>query len=318
MKQKENDSIKFRQALDTFPLILTECAISEQLRRRTDIQLHPTLFNTPLLYKEKGRICLRDIYYGYRKIALDAELPILLCAPTWRIDRERVQQSDFSATIIADAIHFISELGREVIDQKSPFFTGALLGPRNDCYRPEEALPRQEAAAYHSWQLEKMADTGKVDVIIAQTMSSVDEAMGICDAMAAFDIDYVISFVINRHAQVLDGTPLKTAIQHIDDRVTKPPTGYMVNCVYPTFLRAADQEPGFFSRLIGIQANSSSKDHDQLDGSAVLQQDSMTDWGAQMLELHTGYGVKILGGCCGTDKNYLNYIANNANNARTA
>ena len=62
-------------------------------------------------------------------------------------------------------------------------------------------------------------------------------------------------------------------------------------------------------RLIGIQANSSSKDHAQLDGAEELQQDPLSDWGREMLQLNKEYGVKILGGCCGTDHTYLRYLA---------
>ena len=83
----------------------------------------------------------------------------------------------------------------------------------------------------------------------------------------------------------------------------------MINCVYPTFLDAENQSPDFFKRLIGIQANASSKDHDQLDGSKQLQRDQLTDWGKNMLHLHKDHGVKILGGCCGTDHTYLRYLA---------
>ncbi len=301
----------FTQALNTYPLILTECAISEQLRRREDVQLHPTLFNTPLIYDESGRQHLYDIYFEYRKIAIEAGLPVLLCAPTWRIDQERISGSAYKPSIIHDAIDFINILGREHQDDRSPFFTGGLLGPKNDCYSPNEALSRSEAADYHNWQISKMIEGGNVDVIIAQTIPSVQEALGIADALSATNVDYIISFVINRHSLVLDSTPLEEAICIIDEKVKRPPAGYMVNCVYPTFLQAEQQSPDFFSRLIGIQANSSSKDHDQLDGSDILLQDSITDWGTRMLELNRKYGVKILGGCCGTDGSYLTYLTKN-------
>jgi methionine synthase I (cobalamin-dependent) len=82
----------------------------------------------------------------------------------------------------------------------------------------------------------------------------------------------------------------------------------MVNCVYPTFLHAENQSTEFFKRLVGIQANASSKDPDQLEGSEHLQQDPLTDWGENMLQLNKRYGVKILGGCCGTDHSYLQYL----------
>jgi homocysteine S-methyltransferase len=32
------------------PRILAECAVAERLRRLPGVELHPTLFNTPLIY----------------------------------------------------------------------------------------------------------------------------------------------------------------------------------------------------------------------------------------------------------------------------
>lgn len=307
----KDNTMNFSQALDAYPLMLTECAISERLRRRNDIQLHPTLFNTPLIYNGSGRKHLRDIYLGYRKIALKAGLPILLCAPTWRIDKQRVSESDFQPSILDDAINFMHSVGQEQRDEKSPVFIGGLIGPKNDCYTPEEALGRAEAKDYHAWQIDKMVSNENIDVIVCQTLPSVTEALGMADALAATSVDYIISFVIDRFSHVLDSTPINEAINTIDEKVKRPPVGYMVNCVYPTFLHAEERSAEFFSRMIGIQANSSSKDHHQLDGSDTLLQDSLTDWGAHMIELNSRYGVKILGGCCGTDDTYLSYLTEN-------
>jgi len=296
------------QTIENSPLILTECAISERLRRKSDVQLHPLLFNTPLIYDQTGRKRLREIYGEYRETALQAKLPILLCAPTWRVDQARIQTAGFALTLNQDALQFMKGLQNEWQDAHSPFFAGALIGPKNDCYTPAEALTRSEAKAYHSWQIEELS-AGRADIIIAQTMPSISEAAGMADALSQTSTPYIISFVINRFGRVLDNTPLSEAIKKLDDSVARPPAGYMVNCVYPTFLQATEQSPKLFERLIGIQANSSSKDHDQLDGSENLLQDPLSDWGDRMLELNRKFGVKILGGCCGTDNSYLHYLA---------
>ena len=62
----------------------------------------------------------------------------------------------------------------------------------------------------------------------------------------------------------------------------------------------AEQPPNLFKRLIGYQANASSLDHCDLDGADELKSDHISDWGNEMLNLNKSYGVKILGGCCGT------------------
>ncbi|MCU7938628.1 MAG: homocysteine S-methyltransferase family protein [gamma proteobacterium symbiont of Bathyaustriella thionipta] len=66
-----------------------------------------------------------------------------------------------------------------------------------------------------------------------------------------------------------------------------------------------------FERLIGYQANASSLDHCELDGAKALKTDEMTEWGRLMIELNNQYGVKILGGCCGTNGDHLRYLVEN-------
>ncbi len=297
----------FRKILKECPLILTECAISERLRRRSDIVLHPILFNTPLIYETNGRKRLEEIYYSYIKVANEARLPILLCAPTWRIDKERIEEAGAPASINRDAVTFMNGFKVRHTSDDSEIITGALLAPKNDCYSPGAALGRRQAAEFHSWQIDELVEAD-TEVIIAQTMPAMSESLGMADRLAFSGKPYIISFVINRFGRVLDGTSLAEAIDRIDQTVVSPPVGYMVNCVYPTFLDAENQPPDFFKRLIGIQANASSKDHDQLDGSEQIQQDPLPDWGKNMLQLHQKYGVKILGGCCGTDHTYLRYL----------
>jgi S-methylmethionine-dependent homocysteine/selenocysteine methylase len=288
-------------------LVLTECAISERLRRAGEVELHPTLFNTPLIYHAHGREKLAAIYQQYRQIAARARLPILLCAPTWRVDRERLAEAGFDESLLYAAVNFMHDLQQKWQAPDSEIFIGGLLGPKNDCYRPEQALSANGASDYHQWQIARLAEAG-VDCVVAQTIPAVSEGLGIARALSHTAIPAIISFVIDRQARVLDGTPLCEAIAAIDNDLTNPPLGYMVNCVYPTFICAEKQPPELFDRLIGIQANSSSLDHSQLDGAEVLHQDDLRHWGESMLRLNSEFGIKILGGCCGTDDSYLQYL----------
>ncbi|RZW15117.1 MAG: hypothetical protein EX260_10395 [Desulfobulbaceae bacterium] len=297
-------SINFTHALQENSIILSECAVSERLRRLPDIELHPTLFNTPLIYQEIGRQRLEEIYLSYIEVARSAQLPLLLCAPTWRVDKARIEEAGMVSTINEDAVQFMTGLRERYTGADSPIIAGALLAPRNDCYSAEAALGRHKSAEAHGWQIDRLAAT-EAEVIIAQTMPAVGEALGMADRLGCTDKPYVISFVIDKSAKVLDGTPLAEAVDTIDQEAAQPPSGYMVNCVYPTYIRAKHQPPALFKRLVGIQANASSKDHAELDGAAELQQDPLSDWTTEMVRLNREFGMKILGGCCGTDHNYL-------------
>ena len=48
--------------LENYPLILAECAISERIRRGTNMALHPSLFLTPLIYDTQGARVIAEIY----------------------------------------------------------------------------------------------------------------------------------------------------------------------------------------------------------------------------------------------------------------
>jgi S-methylmethionine-dependent homocysteine/selenocysteine methylase len=298
-----------RAFLDRHERVLMEAAIVERLRREFDVELHPVLVNAALPRDEAGRGALRRIYCEYVDVARQAGLPLLLCTPTWRANRERLEQAGVSADLNGDAVRFLKQIvAAEGGVETPPIFVGGLIGCRNDCYRPQEGLATDEAERFHAWQLGALARAG-ADFLIAETLPHIGEAVGIGRAMAATGVPFVISFVIDREGRLLDGTALIDAVRMVDAAVASPPLGFMINCTYPTFLRAADQPPELFERLIGFQANASSLDHAELDGSTELQAEDIPTWGDEMLTLHRRYGVKILGGCCGTGVEHLRYLA---------
>lgn len=285
-----------------------EASIVESLRRSEDIDLHPILVNAPLIYEETGRRALKKLYQGYIDIAVEANTPFLMCTPTWRTNQDRVIETGINPAINIDAVKFLRELRESQAEGKDSIRIGGMIGCKNDCYKPEEALSAQEAEKFHTWQLDQLKQGG-VDFLIAETLPGVEEAVGIARAMESTGLPYFISFVISRDGLVLDGTDLDTAIRIIDTETNRQPLGFMVNCAYPSFLCAATQPPGIFKRLMGYMANASSLDQCDLDGAEELHQESTSEWGELMLDLNRTHGVKILGGCCGTGKDHLRYIS---------
>ncbi len=289
-------------------LVLMEGAIVELLRRSGEVKLHPTLINAPLIYDEAGRAALKNTYQAYIDIALTSGVPFLMCTPTWRANHARVIEAQANPAINADAVRFMQELRNSQQPGRTNIKVGGLIGCKNDCYRPEEGLSEIEAELFHGWQINQLAGAG-VDFLIAQTLPAIEEAKGIAKAMASTGLPYFISFVISRDGHLLDGTALPAAVEQIDSITERKPLGYMVNCAYPTFLNAETQSAHLFSRLIGYLANASSLDHCDLDGAEQLQGEDVAEWGQAMLKLNRQYGVKILGGCCGTGPEHLSYVA---------
>lgn len=281
------------------PLLMMEAAIVEQLRRNPNIDLHPLLLNAALINHYQGRRELAILYQAYFSVARSAGLPFLMCTPTWRANRRQMTQAGLKSDINGDAVRFMRALRDNWQAAPESALIGGLVGCRNDCYQPDLALPRDESAIFHRWQVRKLAAAG-ADFLIAETLPGLTEAAGIADAMADTGLPYLISFVIARNGRILDGNSLPEAIELIDSSTVSRPLGYMVNCAHPRFL-CADRQPALlFDRLIGCQANASSLDHCDLDRAVDLQADDIDEWGREMRQLNRRYRVKILGGCCGT------------------
>jgi homocysteine S-methyltransferase len=299
--------MSLREALDRNDFLLTEAAVIESLRRSGKVRLHPRLENALLIYEEVGRRALYELYESFVSIAFHAGVPITLCTPTWRANSERLAEAGVEIDVNRDAVAFLRDLKSRLSSPEGRLFIGGLLGCRNDCYRPEEGLTAEEALAFHAWQADRLA-AGGPDFLLAATLPALPEAVGIALAMERTGLPYLLSFVIDRGGLLMDGTRLSDAFKTIDRACARPPLGYMVNCAYPSFLNPARQPGNMWSRLIGCQANASSLDHTRLDGADRLLSDDLRDWGDRMIKLNRRFGVKILGGCCGTGPDHLKYL----------
>lgn len=306
----------FAERLAPCPAVLMEGAVIERLKRETALELDPLLLNTPLIYDAAGRAAMTDIYTRYIAIGVKHGLPILVAAPTWRANAERIgRHTDRDmATVNRDAVDFVRQVAGNVDDRATPVFVGGLMACRGDAYQPEAALSADAAEAFHAPQAGALADAGAA-YIMAATLPALSEAVGMARALSPLPVAYILSFVIGRTGTLLDGTDLKTAITAIDGAVSRPPAFFMVNCVHPrTLAMRLDREPAaggapFDGRLWGIQANTSTRTPDELDGRKTLDGASPEPFADMLADLNRRHGLKIIGGCCGTDHRHLAAVA---------
>lgn len=301
----KNSTIK--AFLHSHKFILAQGAIVEQLRWTYKIEMHPELVDAPLVLDQQGQKYLTHLYQSYINIALNAQIPIMIWTPTGRADRDRLKKYPAMIKLNQKAVHFLKNLRQQQGLFQNKILVGGSLCCKNDNYQPSQALSVTEAKTYHSWQANALAEGG-ADFLLAETLPALSEATGIASAFSATRVPFIIGFVINKTGCVLDGNTLATAIKTIDDQSPQAPLGYWINCSYPTFLKAHDQPPEVLKRILGYTANASSLDHGKLDNSPKLHVDPVKNWGEEMVLLHQKFGIKILGGCCGTGPKHLQYL----------
>ena len=317
-KHRELASAKQRMPLaellsDGIP-VLMEGAVVERVRRGAPELLDTLLMNAPLIYSEAGRALLHQIYREYMDIGRLYDLPVLTLTPTWRANPERLAASAFAGRDInGDAVRFLQQIRDACGDYGAKIYIGGLMGCRGDAYKPQEALPLAAAQAFHSVQAGALANAG-ADFLMASTMPEIHETLGMAKALASTGCPYLVSFIVRPTGSLLDGTPINEAMAHIDDQVVPRPLGYLVNCVHSSTLDTALCAPAGqraldTGRLMGIQANTSSKSPEELDGSDELAGEAPEDFAAGMCALRDRFGLRVLGGCCGTDSSHIAALA---------
>jgi homocysteine S-methyltransferase len=113
---------------------------------------------------------------------------------------------------------------------------------------------------------------------------------------------------------LLDGTPLHAAVTTIDAAAAPKPLAYLINCTHASFAREALQHPANSSpfvrqRVIGLLANTAALSPEELDGSSNLVEEDPAAFSAALAALSREIGLKILGGCCGTDDRHIRALA---------
>jgi len=304
----------FEEIFNRSDCILGEGALIERLRRNSPFELDPFIVNSGFIYEEPKRRAIEAIYRGYLDVGARHDLPLLLSTPTWRASRQRIADAGFSdRDVNGDNFRFLDDLRKTYGDYAQKVVICGLMSCKGDAYDQDQALKTDAAYAFHTWQAGKLAAAG-VDFLMAATLPALEEAVGLAKAMAETSMPYVVSFVLRPEGTLLDGTPIKEAIAVIDAEVTPKPVAFMSNCTHASNFRSAMMHKGNSSSLVrdrvkGLLANTAALTPEALDNADALVEEEPAVFGRDLAALNRELGIKILGGCCGTDERHIDNLA---------
>jgi S-methylmethionine-dependent homocysteine/selenocysteine methylase len=306
--------LPFPEFFEKYQCILGEGAVIERLRRSSEFELDPHLVNSAFIYDTGKRNALFGIYRQYLDIGRKYDLPLLISTPTWRASRERIKKAGYEKTDVnGDNFRFLDEMRKSYGAYAAKIVICGLLSCRGDAYNQSEALTPKAACEFHAWQANKLAEAG-VDFLLAATLPAFSEATGLAKALAATGKPYIVSFVLRSEGTLLDGTPLKDAVSIIDTAANPKPIAYMVNCTHASIFKSAIMHDTHSSatvrkRVAGLLANTAALEPEQLDNRQELVEEDPQTFAKSMADLHGELGLKILGGCCGTDDRHIDNLA---------
>ncbi|MDP3554756.1 homocysteine S-methyltransferase family protein [Methylocystis sp.] len=262
-----------------------------------------------LLDSEEGRARLRAYYERYLAIARRHRRGLILDSPTWRANPDWGAKIGYDAAglkrINEASIALLDELRQAWETAQTPIVVAGVLGPRGDGYA-EGRMSAVEAEDYHAPQIASFAQTA-ADMVAAYTLNYVEEAIGIARAARALAMPCSISFTVETDGNLIGGRSLRDAVETVDRETDAAPAYYMINCAHPAhFEQALSADAPWMNRLLGIKANASTKSHAELDESETLDSGDPVDLGRRYRKLRATYpGLRILGGCCGTDDRHV-------------
>ncbi|MEM7327529.1 MAG: homocysteine S-methyltransferase family protein [Pseudomonadota bacterium] len=292
---------------------LTDGGLETTLIFENEIDL-PLFAAFPLIETPQGQETLRAYFEQYIEIARSAGCGFVLESATWRSSPDWGKQLDCDGDRLNDVNQRHIELLRGLRDTHAsarlPMIISGCVGPRGDGYNPGQVMTHAEATAYHAQQIQSFAQAG-VDMISAITMTNTPEALGIVTAARAANVPCVISFTVETDGHLPTGQSLADAIAAVDQETNAYPSYYMINCAHPThFAHRIEAGAGWTSRIGGIRANASCKSHAELDEAETLDRGCPHDLGAAYADLARQFpNLRVLGGCCGTDKAHIQAIA---------
>lgn len=306
--------MNFEAFVQSSSFALSEGSIYERLRRHPGIEFDPYLAHATLIYDPQSRLILEQVHREYLDVGQRYGLAMFALTDTWKANQESINLSRFrNHKVNQDNVQFISNLRDSYGPDAAPIFIGGLIGPRGDAYSPEEALPSGEAEEFHRPQLEALAKAN-VDFLYAATLPALSEALGIASAMAKFGLPFMLSFVIRKNGNLLDGTSLALAIETIDNAGPKAPTGYAINCVHPTIFKdgmaALERHSTTLTkRILSFQANTSAREPEELDNLEELETEDPKKLAGMIVSAYQRFHTPFFGGCCGTDTRHIERLA---------
>lgn len=294
------------------PTLLTDGGLETSLIFLQGVEL-PAFAAFPLLTTEEGRRQLAAYFEPYLRLAAETGIPFVLDTPTWRVSTDwgRVLGYDRAALeqIVRDAVAFAREL-RDRFAPGHDVVIDGVIGPRADGYTVSTTMTAEESREFFAPYVSAFAAAG-ADLVSAVTMTYPAEGAGVALAARAAGVPVVVSFTVETDGRLPSGDQLGAAIELVDAQTDGYPLHYMINCAHPShFAALLERGDKWADRVRGIRANASRRSHAELDAATDLDAGDPAELAAEYRALRLARpGIRVFGGCCGTDARHVRAIA---------
>ncbi|MEU2613201.1 homocysteine S-methyltransferase family protein [Micromonospora sp. NPDC007271] len=253
------------------------------------------------LRTEGGRRAVRRIHERY--VAAGADV---VTANTFRCNPRAMRAADVTPEHLRRLIRAAVGLARAAVGERA--LVAASLAPAADCYRPDLVPGDDDLRREHGWTARELAAAGS-DLVLAETMNSVREAVIAVEAALATGRPVWVSLVCAGGPRLLSGEPLGAAVRVLWEHGA---SAVLVNCTtlddtescLEVMSRAAWRPFGAYPNIENRFAIPKRSDVNQFIPAGI----GPAAFARRLATWRTRYGLDVLGGCCGTSPEHLSAL----------
>jgi S-methylmethionine-dependent homocysteine/selenocysteine methylase len=187
-------------------------------------------------------------------------------------------------------------------ESAKPVWIAGSVAPLEDCYQPELTPDSATAIREHAELIGWLVEAG-VDLILIETMNSIQEAVAAAQAAAIHEIPIFVSWTCEADGKILNGDRIEDGICFLEPY---RPAAFLINCTPAKHItaalkkmRAVSKVPiGAYANIGKAEPNSGWEFTDDLDANAYTRE--AENWIQE--------GAHIIGGCCGTTPAYIHHL----------
>lgn len=238
----------------------------------------------------------------------------IITANTFRTQRRTFEKAGFTLNgmdYAQTAKHLTSDavdLAKEAVmiaSEDDEVLVAGCIAPLEDCYRPDLTPDTDTLCTEHFEHITNLTEAG-ADILLAETMTSIREISAVLNQLHKFELDYIISITPINENELFSGELLSDAVSIINKF---SPDILSINCIHPSLaepvilkLKTLTDTPlGVYANIgdPNYKPDSSKTEADKL--KITVNPDEYFKYAQKWVTL----GVKLIGGCCGTNPLYI-------------
>ncbi|MEU3899434.1 homocysteine S-methyltransferase family protein [Streptomyces sp. NPDC045251] len=266
--------------------------------QRLGVSVTEPWWTTAALLDMEGQRQLVGIHREYTAAGAD-----LVTAITFRTNRRTLLRAGAdehaAGVLVRRAVALARGSAGPDGDGRRPVLAASVI-PVEDCYQPSLVPADEELREEHDWLVRKLAAEG-VELVVAETMNSVREAVAVVDSCARNGLPVWVSFVCGPDGALLSGESVVVAARAV------AAAGASLVCVNCTTFEGTDQVlrrwsdacPVPFGAYPNLEDRSDIADWTPVDRYVPVRF-GPEEFADAMAERADRYGLSLVGGCCGS------------------